>query len=159
MKRKLISVEAMVGILITAWVLAYTDDVLRIKNAAEAVDASLAYLRERYPQSAPEAGMRWREKTIFSGGPVDLATTGKQFTSDTWSIEVSQTLAPLKKIVYQVEVFHPGLGWHWKGRITADGSVREESAFKQLPEAERLKTAEEFIKRSQIPAPQGGYGH
>jgi hypothetical protein len=159
MERKLISAGAMVAIMVMAWTPAYPDDVLRVKSAAEAVEASLGYLREQYPQVVPAAGMRWREQTIFSGGPVDLVTTSKQFTSDTWSIEVSQTLAPLKNIVYQVELFHPGLGWHWKGRITADGNVREESAFRQLPEAERRKTAEEFIKRSRIPPPQGGYGH
>jgi hypothetical protein len=116
-------------------------------------------LSERYPQNAPGTDIKWQDKTIFSGGPIDLVTTSKQFTSDTWSIEVSQSMAPLRNIVYQVTVFSPKAGWHWKGRINADGSVQEESVFRQLSEADRQKLAEEFIQRSRIPPPQGGYGH
>ena len=157
MRIRLVLALAMVALLIAAY--AYSDDLLKVRNATEAIDASLSYLSEHYAQNALNAGIKWQEKTIFSGGPVDLATTSKQFTSDTWSVEVSQGLAPLRNIVYQVTVFSPKRGWYWKGSVKADGSVKEQSAFKQLSEEEKQKTAEEFLRRSRIPSPQGGYGH
>jgi hypothetical protein len=138
---------------------AHSDETLKVRNAAEAVNASVVYLNEHYTQKAPAADIQWRERTIFSGGPVDLVTTAKQFISDAWSIEVTEGFAPLKDIVYQVTVFSPKLGWYWKGSIKADGSVQEESSLQQLSEEEKQKTAEEFLRKSRIPPPQGGYGH
>jgi hypothetical protein len=138
---------------------AFSEDVLKIKNASEAVEASVAYLRGQNSPHAPGTDIRWQEKTIFSGGPGDLVTTSKQFTSDGWIIEVYQNLAPLRNIVYQVTIFSPTNGWYWKGSIKADGSIREESAFKRLSDEEKQKTAEELLRESRIPAPVGGYGH
>ena len=138
---------------------AYSDDVLKIKNAPEAMQASVSYLREQNSSQAPGTGIQWQEKTIFSGGPGDLATTSKQFTSEGWIIEVYQGLAPLRNIVYQVTIFSPASGWHWKGSIKADGSIREESGFKRLSDDEKQKTAEELLRKSRVPAPVGGYGH
>jgi hypothetical protein len=152
---------------ITAWpaltllaaICAYSDEILKVRNAAEAVDASLAYLQERYSQKAPPADIRWRERTIYSGGPIDLVTTAKQFTSDAWSIEVTEGLAPVKSIVYQVTVFSSKHGLYWKGSVKADGSVKEESSLKQLSEEEKQKMSEEFLRKNKIPPPRGGYGH
>jgi len=137
----------------------YSGEVLKVKNAAEAAEAALSYLYEHYSQSAPPRGIQWQERIIFSEGPVDLVTTAKQFTSDAWSMEITQEFAPLRNIVYQVVVFSPKLGLHWRGSVRADGSVREESAFRQLSEQEKQKTAEEFLRKSRILPPQGGYGH
>ncbi len=147
----------MVVFLITAYV--YPDSALKVKNAADAADASVSYLMEHYPQNAPKADIKWQKKTIFSGGPVDLVTTSEQLTSDVWSIEISQSFAPLRNIVYQVTVFSPKLGWYWRGSVKADGSITEETAFRQLSEEEKQKTTEEFLRKSRIPPPQGGYGH
>ena len=138
---------------------ARSDEMMKVRNAAEAVDACIAYLQKNYGAKAPAASIQWRAQTIFSGGPVDLATTSKQFTSDAWSIEVSEGLAPLRNIVYQVTVFSPTLKLFWKGSVKADGSVKEESSLKQLSEEEKQKMATEFLRKSQNPSPKGGYGH
>jgi hypothetical protein len=136
----------------------YTQD-LKVKNASEALRVAISHLQEYNAQDAPEPGIKWQEKTIYSGGPVDLATTSKQYTSDSWWIEVAQELAPLRNTVYQVTVFGPKTGWYWKGSIKADGTVTEASALRRMTEEEKQKTTEEFLKRSLIPPPQGGYGH
>lgn len=131
---------------------------LEIKNAREAMLASFRYLSEHYPEFSCDTAAKIQEKTVYSEGPVDLVTTSKQFQTDGWSVEVSQSFAPLRKIVYQVTVFNPKLGWYWKGFIRADGSITEERKFQQLSEEEREKTAEEFLRKSKIPPPRGGYG-
>ncbi len=138
---------------------ANSEETPRVKNASEAMEASLHYLRARNSQIAPDAHIQWQEKTIYSDGPIDLVTTSKQFTSDAWIIEAHQSLAPLRKIEYRVIVFSPTLGWHWKGSITADGGIREESDFKLLSSQEKDKMTEELLRKSRIRAPTGGYGH
>ena len=150
--------EWLIMILLTA-IHVQSNETIKVKNASEAVKESVAYLNEHYAQKAPALDIQWRERTIFSGGPVDLVTTAKQFTSDGWSIEVTEEFAPVKNIVYQVMIFSPKLGLYWKGRVKADGSVKEESLLRQLPEEEKQRVMEEFLRRSKIPPPQGGYGH
>ncbi len=135
------------------------DEVINIKNASEAKEACLNYLRQRNPQIAPEPSVQWQEQTIFSDAPIDLVTTSKQYRSDAWIVEVSQNLAPLRKTEYQVTVFSPELGWHWKGRIKADGSINEESPFRLLSDQEKGKMIEELLRKSKVRAPVGGYGH
>ena len=157
MKNRLVVAPAILAALISLG--AYFDEVLKVKNAVEAREAALLYLRQQNSQNAPGTNIQWQEKTIFSGGPGDLVTTSKQFTSESWTIEISQGLAPLRNTVYEVTVFSPVHGWYWKGSIKADGSIREESAFKRLSDEEKQKTAEELLRKSRIPAPVGGYGH
>jgi hypothetical protein len=136
----------------------YAQD-LKVKNAFEAVTTAIFHLQGNKAQSVPEPGSKWQEKTIYSGGPVDLATTGKQYRSGSWWIEVTQELAPLRNTLYQVTVFDSKNGWYWKGSVKADGTVTEASVFRRMIEEEKEKTAEQFLKRSLIPPPQGGYGH
>ncbi len=137
---------------------AHSLESLEIKNAREAMLASFRYLNDHYPEFSRDSAAKIQEQTIYSEGPVDLVTTSKQFETDGWSIEVSQSFAPLKNIVYQVTAFNPELGWYWKGSIKANGSVTEKSEFKQLSEEERETIAEEFLRKSKIAAPRGGYG-
>jgi hypothetical protein len=137
---------------------AHSFESLEIKNAREAMLASFRYLNEHYAEFSRDNAAKIQEKTIYSEGPVDLVTTSKQFQTGGWSIEVSQSFAPLRNIVYQVTVFNPKLGWHWKGLIKADGRIMEKNRFRKLSEEEREKTAEEFLRKSKIPPPRGGYG-
>ncbi len=137
----------------------YSEDLLKVKNAAEARDASVVYLRSLDSRTFPNAQAQWQEKTTFSGGPQDMVTTAKQFTSDGWIIEVYQELAPLRNTLYQVTVFSSTEGWHWKGNIKADGSVSEVSPLRKLPEEDMRRTAEGLLKKSRTAAPFGGYGH
>jgi len=137
----------------------YCDDILKIKNAADAMAASMVYLRGRNPSNSPGPDIQWQEKTVFSGGQVDMVTTSKQFTSGNWIIDISQGLAPLRNTVYQVTVFCSTEGWYWKGSIKADGTVKEEVALRQLSGEEKQKIAEELSGKGRNPAPIGGYGH
>jgi hypothetical protein len=156
---KLGLVRMQIWLAVLAGLNALSDEALKIRNASEAMEVSLAYLREHNRQIAPSANIQWREKTVYSEGPVDLVTTSLQFTSDAWIVEISQGLAPLRNIEYRVAVFSPTLGWYWEGRVRADGSVKEENALRQLSGDEKKQKTEEFWRRSRIPPPVGGYGH
>ena len=156
MKVRMTLAGIMVAFLMSANALSF--EPLEIKNAREAMLASFLYLSEHYSEFGRDTAANIQERTIYSEGPVDLVTTSKQFQTDGWSVEVSQSFAPLSKIVYQVTVFNPKLGWYWEGFIKADGSVTEENKFRRLSEEGRAKTAEEFLRKSKIPPPQGGYG-
>ena len=119
---------------------------LKVKNAAEAVDVVLSYLREREPQNSPAADTIWEERTVSPAGMVGGTT--KEFVSGDWTIKVSYAVLPLERTVYQVTVSSIKLGWHWKGSVKADGSVSEVSAFRQMSEEESRKAAEDFVRNS-----------
>ena len=119
---------------------------LKVRDATEARDVVLNYLREHEPQNAPSAGIVWQEEDVT---PPDWVGAGfKEFTSDEWTITVVCPVVPPEMKVYQVVVSSIKLGWHWKGSVKADGSVTEVSAFRQMSEEESQKTAEEFLRNS-----------
>jgi hypothetical protein len=133
---------------------------IKVRNASQAVEAALAYLREVGGQSIPTAGDKWEEKTLYAAGVQDYAITSKLFTSGDWRIEVYQGIAPISKTIYQVTVFNPVLGLYWKGNIKADGTNQEASPLTKLSEEKTRRLAEELLKRMNVPPPkQGGYGH
>ena len=133
---------------------------VKIRNAAQAVDAVLSRLREQKTPVIPDVNTKWLQKTVYSGEPQDYAITGKLFTSDEWLIEVFQGVAPLSRTVYRLRVFNPERRYYWKGSIRADGVLQEELDFRELPGPEARKIADEFLLKSKIPPPRpGGYGH
>jgi len=133
---------------------------IRVRNTAQAVGSILTYLRKQNTQNAPVDGVEWQEKTLYAPGNPDFAVTSRLLTSDDWLIEVSQEVAPISRTVYQVTVFSSRFQRYWKGSVRADGSVSEETAFKQLSEEESQRVDEEFMRKTQVAPPMpGGYGH
>jgi len=124
---------------------------LAVKDAAEARDAALTYLREYYAQDAPGADIAWHEEDVTprdEGGHPVPGAVHKEFTSDEWTIKASYAVLPPERTVYKVVVSSIKLGWHWKGDVKADGSLVEVSAFRQMSEEESKNMAEEFVKNS-----------
>ncbi len=133
---------------------------LKIKNAAQAVDAVITALQKQDPQHAPNQGLKWQEKTLYSTDTADYAITSKLLSALDWTIEVYQGVAPLINTVYQITVFNTATHWFWKGSVKADGSLIEASSFKALTEEESRRKAEDLARKNQVPPPrQGGYGH
>jgi hypothetical protein len=133
---------------------------LKVKNAAQAVDAVMVFLQTHEPQHAPDQGLKWQEKTLYSTDAADYAITSKLLSSVDWTIEVYQGVAPLINTVYRITVFNTTTHWFWKGSVRADGSLTEETPYKALSEEESRRKAEELAGKSQVPPPrQGGYGH
>jgi len=123
----------------------------KIEGAKDARDAALNYLREHEPQDAPSAGIVWHEEDVTpkdKGGHPVPGAVHKEFTSDEWTITVSYAVLPPERTVYQVTVSSIKLGWHWKGKVKADGNLTEVSTFRQMSEEESQNMAEEFLKNS-----------
>ena len=133
---------------------------VKVRNAVQAIGAVLSYLRDNSIENTPIADTKWQEKILYSPGPPDFAITSKLFTSGDWQIEVSQGVAPLNRTVYQVILFNARIHLYWKGSVKADGTITEDSPFKQLSEEESQQITKEFLRKSQVPPPApGGYGH
>jgi inhibitor of cysteine peptidase len=94
---------------------------LEVADAADARNATLAYLREHEPQNAPVSSITWREEDVTHTGLVGAAT--KEFTADEWTIRISYPVVLPENTVYEVVISSATLGWHWKGNVKADGSV------------------------------------
>jgi hypothetical protein len=124
-----------------------SEPALTVKNADDARNAALAYLREHEPQNAPSAEIEWDKGTDITP-PGLVGRTTIEFASDEWTVKVSYPVVAPQNVVYEVTVTSLKLGWHWKGTILANGSVTEISAFKQMSQEESQKIAEEFLKNS-----------
>lgn len=162
MKIRNIPVYARVIIMLFAyiWTVQPGPDMIKVRNAAQAVNAVIEYLRRKKIQNTPDEDIKWQEQTLYSPGPQDFVVTSKLFKSDNWAIEVLQGVAPLSRTVYQVTVFNAEFHFYWQGSVKADGSVTELIAHKILSEEENAKIAEDLLKKSRVPAPKaGGYGH
>ena len=121
----------------------------KIEDAAGARDAALEYLREHYPENAPDTGLEWQEENttlIFV-----LGIWVKKFTSNGLAVRVS---APLIKI--DPEVIYPYTtavastlgGWHWQCEVEQNGTVTELSPLTEITEAWSQNIAEEFVRNS-----------
>lgn len=162
MKTKLILEWAKFFILLSTYACTIQpgSSLVKVRNAAQAIDEAFSYLRKQQVRRAPDKNIKWQEKTLYSTGPQDFAITSRLFTSDDWLIEVFQGVAPLSRTVYQVTVFSAKLHCYWKGSVMADGGITETNAFRLLSEEESQKITEEFVRKSQVPPPMpGGYGH
>jgi hypothetical protein len=161
MKIWLVCIAATVVLMpdLSAIAVGFVPQSIEVRNASQAFDKVLFYLQGQNNRNAPNVNLKWKDRTIYSGGPIDLTTTSKQFTADDWIIEVSQGLAPIRNTIYRVTVFNSKYGWHWSGSVKADGSVIEDSPFRLMSDEDKRKLADEFATKRKIPAPHGGYGH
>jgi hypothetical protein len=133
---------------------------VKVRNAAQAIEAVLSYLRKQQVTEFPNKDIKWQEKTIYSTESMDYAITSKLYTSDDWLIEVFQGVAPVSRTVYQITVFNSRLRCYWQGSVTANGGISGDNAYRLLSEEESQKLAEDFLRKSQVPPPRpGGYGH
>ena len=86
---------------------------LVVKDALDAKDTALKYLREHEGNNAPGEDTVWQEKDLTPPGLVGSAN--KYFTSDEWTIGVSYPVVRPDLTVYKVVLSSIKLGWHWEG--------------------------------------------
>ncbi len=157
--KKIIIIFAIVGLLTVVpglWACSNENDTtseeepttsdLVVKNAGEARDVILDYLREQNPQILPEKDTVWEGTDISPPGLV--GSTTMEYISGGWTINVSYPIVPLENTVYRVGVSSISLGWYWKGDIKADGIITEIVPFSEMTEEESEKIAREFVENS-----------
>jgi hypothetical protein len=54
---------------------------IKVRNALQAIDSALAYLRQQAVQDIPDTGTKWQERALYSSGLEDYAITSKLFTA------------------------------------------------------------------------------
>ncbi len=119
---------------------------LVVKNAEEARDVILDYLREQNPRIAPEKDTVWEGTDISPSGMV--GSTTMEYISGGWTIIVTYPIVLLENTIYQVTISGISPGWYWKGEIKADGSITELVPFTEMTEEESEKIAREFVENS-----------
>ncbi|UCB42384.1 MAG: META domain-containing protein, partial [Dehalococcoidales bacterium] len=117
-----------------------------VEDAAGARDTALEYLREQYPENAPDSGLQWQEEDVTLGGMV--GTSVKQFTSDGSTVTVSAPVVAPENIIYTTTITSIDGGWYWKGAVEPDGTVTELSPLTEMSEEWSRDIAEEFVKNS-----------
>ena len=134
---------------------------LKVRNAAQAVETALTYLRQKCVEGLLAANPQWKEQTLYASvRHEDLAVTSKLFTAEDWRVEVYHGVAPLSKTVYEITFYNCKLHGYWKGQIKADGTVIESQEFSKLSMEESRQIEEDLARKCQVPPPKpGGYGH
>ena len=69
-----------------------------VRNAAEARDTAIAYLRTYVVEDAPAADIEWEEENVTPPGLV--GSTIVAFTPDEWTITMSYPIVPPQNAVY-----------------------------------------------------------
>jgi len=94
-------------------------------------DIALTYVREHYADQAPPPGLIWiGERTSRSAlllHEVCQFTSGGSAVpvSDRWRMTVEFDLVNPDRVVYEVDLRHPGSGFLWRGQVDAEGTVLE----------------------------------
>ena len=118
----------------------------KIEDAAGARDAALEYLREHYPENAPDTGLEWQEENttlIFV-----LGIWVKKFTSDGLAVRVSAPVVVPEKTIYTTTVTSIQGSWYWQGEVKPNGTVTELSPLTGMTETWSRNIAEEFVRNS-----------
>ncbi|HEY41498.1 MAG TPA: hypothetical protein G4O18_06525 [Dehalococcoidia bacterium] len=122
------------------------DGRLEIEDAAGARDAALEYIREHYPEDAPETGLEWQDEDITPKGLVGISI--RQYTTDGLTVKVSAPVVAPENIIYTIAITSMQGGWYWQGEVKPNGTVTELSPLTEMTEAWSLNVAEEFVRSS-----------
>jgi len=92
-------------------------------EALVARDLVLAYVRERYPNEAPQEGVVWMGRRTTPEGAVGHETF--EFTTNEWSTVVQYDVVRPDQATYRTELARHDEAFVWHGRVDAEGTVHE----------------------------------
>ncbi len=105
-------------------------DITEFTVAADPVlaarDAALAYVRERYVDSAPPSDLTWTRERKTAEGIVGAETY--EYRSGFWAVTISYPVVAPESVLYQVEISNESSGFQWQGEVDAQGDVTETAA-------------------------------
>lgn len=92
----------------------------------DALETAVTWLREVYPDMAPETGIAWIIEDVGlqegNGEPL-LGAAQKRMVSDDWTALVSWAVVAPDFLTYTITLKSPTLGWYWEGTVKAVGGV------------------------------------
>jgi len=108
---------------------------------ANARNAALAYIGERYGEQAPSPDLAWTGENIT---PEGMTGSGiYQYTAQDWAVKVSSLVVIPDSFVYEVVVTNQTTGFCWDGEVDATGQVTESPPRPQPKASERVLAARE----------------
>jgi len=106
---------------------------------ANARNAALAYIGERYGEQAPSPDLAWTGENIT---PEGMTGSGiYQYTAQDWAVKVSSLVVIPDSFVYEVVVTNQATGFRWDGEVDATGQVAESPPRPQPKASERVLAA------------------
>jgi hypothetical protein len=102
-----------------------TDVSMQVSGPADARDAALAYIAEKYGDRAPAPWLTWSEENITPEGLIGSSTF--RYTADGWVVTVSFPIVAPQATIFGVVAIHEAMGFEWQGGIDAAGQVEETS--------------------------------
>jgi len=86
-------------------------------------DAALVFVREEYPNRAPEAGLRWNGSC--TSPPSVMSVASYEFTSGAWAMTVWVPTIAQDAFIYEMVLKNDTAGILWTGRLSQSHSVLE----------------------------------
>ncbi len=80
-------------------------------------DAALTFIRERYPDAAPAAGIHWTSQNTTP--PDAPGVPSYEFTSGNWLMTIWVPLVAQDSPIYEMELDNHDTGFSWTGRLSA----------------------------------------
>lgn len=118
----------------------------------DALETALTWLRETYPDMAPQSGTTWTVEDVAvrgaNGEPL-LGAAQKRMVSDDWTALVSWAVVAPDFLSYRIELQSTTLGWYWEGTVKAvGGAVAEEIEMQEMTEDLAADVARKFVAAS-----------
>ena len=115
-----------------------------IRDAAQARDAALLYLKTTVADDAPKPGGDWATEDVTS--PALIGTSTLKFTKEDSQVNVSYPIVLPENTIYTVTVLNLRVGWRWQGTVDFHGKLTELSPLQQITEEASQRVALDFVR-------------
>ncbi len=124
----------------------------KVLEPEDAVETALTWLREVYPDIAPERGISWivvDADAPNGDGELLLGAAQKRLVSDEWEAYVSWAVVAPDFLTYTITLKNPTLGWYWEGTVKAvGGAVGEDIEMQEMTRELAADLARRFVEAS-----------
>ena len=86
-------------------------------------DVALAFVSERYGETAPALDLHWAEEFVTPEGMVGSGSY--QYVAEDWTVTVSYPIVLPESIVFRIVAMNERTGFQWAGSVDAAGHVAE----------------------------------
>lgn len=86
-------------------------------------DAALGFLRQRYPDKGPAAGIGWAGRNTTPPGTPGLSSY--EFSSENWLMTVWVPVISAQAVIYEMQLDNQDSGFRWMGKLREDFTLLE----------------------------------
>jgi len=93
------------------------------REVIAARDVAVAFVSERYGETAPALDLHWAEEFVTPEGMVGSGSY--EYVAEDWTVTVSYPIVPPESIIFRIVVMNERTGFRWLGLVDAAGDVTE----------------------------------